>query len=94
MTRKGMGCFLIGATGDGITVKGDALLGSVSDDPYDVRTFVRVINPPSFPAHVGTELISTSGHTLLERGYFADPGETTRGVNEAGLAFTCAMVFE
>ncbi|MEM9656872.1 MAG: hypothetical protein AAF961_00790 [Planctomycetota bacterium] len=91
---RGMGCFLIGATGEGVTVTGEALLGSVSDDPYDVRTFVRVVNPRQLPAHVGTELISTSEHTLGERGYFASAGQASRGVNENGLAFTSALVFE
>jgi Acyl-coenzyme A:6-aminopenicillanic acid acyl-transferase len=84
-----MGCFLIGVTGEG-----GALLGGVSDDPYDVRTFVRRVAPEGGLAHVGTELISTTERTLTERGYFARPGETTRGVNGAGLAFTCAMVIE
>lgn len=93
-TRRGMGCFLIGATGDGVTKTGEALIGSVSDDPYDVRTFVRVVNPENAQSHIGTELISTSEHTLSERGYFASTGETTRGVNQSGLSFTCAMVFE
>lgn len=88
------GCFLIGATGLGVTVRGEALLGSVSDDPYDVRTFLRAVAPPGKLAHVGTELFSTTEHTLSERGYFARPGETTRGINAAGLAFTCAMVIE
>jgi len=89
-----MPCFLIGATGDGLTRRKDALLGSVSDDPYDVRTFLRLVRPKEALAHIGTELVSTSEHTLLQRGYFARPGETTRGINEAGLAFTCALVIE
>lgn len=83
-------CFLIG----GYTVEGDVLLGSVSDDPYDVRTFLRRVVPERGLSHIGTELISMSSHTLTERGYFANPGETTRGVNEAGVAFTCAMILE
>lgn len=97
MTRSSsgwMGCFLIGATGEGVTETGDALLGGVSDDPYDVRTFVRIVNPAGAQPHVGTELVSVSDQTLLERGYFASAGETTRGVNQAGLAFTCAAIFE
>jgi hypothetical protein len=94
MTRCATGCFLIGVTGVGITANGEALIGSVSDDPYDIRTFLRLVKPARVQAHVGTELISTTEHTLVERGYFAHPGETTRGVNENGLAFTCAMVFE
>lgn len=87
-------CFLIGVTGPGWTNDGNALLGSVSDDPYDIRTFLKMVRPPQGIDYIGTELISTTEHTLTERGYFARPGETTRGINEAGLAFTCAMVIE
>lgn len=91
---KPSACFLLGLTGKGYTVDEKALLGSVSDDPYDVRTFLRVIHNPTGLDHIGTELISTTEHTLSERGYFAKLGETTRGVNAAGLAFTCAMIIE
>jgi hypothetical protein len=94
MKHMALGCFLIGVTGPGISASGEALIGSVSDDPYDIRTFLRQVTPAGFQAHLGTELISTTEHTLTERGYFAHPGETTRGLNEHGLAFTCAMVFE
>jgi len=89
-----MGCFLIGVTGSGFSRQGNPLLGSVSDDPYDVRTFMKLVRPHGRLQHIGTELISTTEHSLTERGYFARPGETTRGLNEAGLAFTCAMVIE
>jgi hypothetical protein len=89
------GCVLIGATGDGVTVDGKALIGSVSDDPYDIRTVVRTITPgDGSHAHIGTELVSLTDETLLERGYLCSPHETTRGVNEAGVAFTMAAVFE
>lgn len=94
MIPVSMGCFLIGVTGPGISKDGDALIGSVSDDPYDIRTFLRAVKPADSQPHIGTELFSTTEHTLVERGYFAKPGETTRGVNESGLAFTCAMVIE
>jgi Acyl-coenzyme A:6-aminopenicillanic acid acyl-transferase len=87
-------CFLIGATGKGFSKNGDALLGSVSDDPYDVRTFMKRVKPSGCLAHLGTELISTTTKTLKDRGYFANSGETTRGINEAGLAFTCALIIE
>jgi hypothetical protein len=89
-----LGCFLIGATGIGNTIGGNAFIGSVSDDPYDIRTFLQVVSPEKGYSHIGTELVSTSMHTLSERGYFAKLGETTRGLNQAGLAFTCAMVIE
>lgn len=88
------GCFLIGVTGPGFTASTEALIGSVSDDPYDIRTFLRLVKSDGERAHIGTELVSTTEHTLIERGYFAHPGETTRGINASGLAFTCAMVFE
>ena len=84
----------MGVTGPGITANGEALIGSASDDPYDVRTFLRQVKSAGSQAHMGTELVSTTENTLVERGYFAHPGETTRGINESGLAFTCAMVFE
>ena len=94
MSHQNVGCFLIGVTGPGFSIRGDALLGSVSDDPYDVRTFLKAVYPENSLSHIGTELISTTEHTLTDRGYFARPGETTRGINESGLAFTCAMVLE
>ncbi len=94
MANRSMGCFLMGATGPGVTASGEALIGSVSDDPYDVRTFLRLAAPLGSQAHIGTELVSTTERTLVERGYFVEPGETTRGITESGLAFTCAMVFE
>lgn len=85
-----MGCFLIGSTGQGTK---EAILGSVSDNPYDIRTFLKFVKEDKF-SHIGTELISTTEHTLKQRGYFAKAQETTRGVNEKGLAFTCAIVTE
>jgi len=93
-TSKKSGCFLIGVTGKGWTRGEKSFVGSVSDDPYDIRTFLKRVNDPAVMDHVGTELISTTEHTLTERGYFALPGETTRGLNAAGLGFTCAMVIE
>lgn len=85
---------MIGVTGPGFTKNGEALIGSVSDDPYDVRTFMKSVTTSHSLAHIGTELVSTTEHTLEERGYFARLGETTRGINESGVAFTCAMVIE
>jgi len=89
-----MGCFLIGVTGKEYTTSGEALLGSVSDDPYDVRTFVRSHHPQGRLSHVGTELVTTRPPSFAERGYFCQDGDTSRGVNSAGLAFTCAILFE
>lgn len=89
-----MGCFLIGVTGKTYTKDGKALLGSVSDDPYDVRTFVRSLHPKDHIAHVGTELVATRPPSFAERGYFCGEGDTSRGVNSAGLAFTSAVLFD
>ncbi|MCF7852184.1 MAG: C45 family peptidase [Simkaniaceae bacterium] len=89
-----MGCFLIGVTGNAYTVNGEALLGSVSDDPYDVRTFVRIMRPRVGFTHVGTELAVTRPPSFADRGYFCQEGDTSRGVNAAGLSFTCAILFE
>lgn len=89
-----MACFLIGVTGKTYTTNGEALLGSVSDDPYDIRTFVRSLHPLNRIAHVGTELVATRPPSFEERGYFCKKGDTSRGINSAGLAFTCAMLFE
>jgi len=85
-------CFLIGVTGKEWTKTGNAYIGSVSDDPYDIRTFLKKVHYKNDVDHIGTELISTTEHTLSERGYFARPGETTRGLNSSGLGFTCALV--
>jgi len=84
MSKFSVGCFLVGVTGN-FTKSSEALLGSVSDDPYDVRTFMKVVNSEDKLTYVGTELISTSEHTSKERGYFARLGEITRGVNETGF---------
>ena len=64
MAYGSMGCFLMGVTGPGVSVNGEALIGSVSDDPYDVRTFLRQVRPAGSQAHIGTELVSTTEHTL------------------------------
>ena len=89
-----LGCFLIGATGNLYTSDGEALLGSISDNPYDVRTFVRSVYPEGGLAHIGTELAVTRPPSFAERGYFCREGDTTRGVNVAGLSFTSALLFE
>eukprot|EP00928_Gymnodinium_smaydae_P061558 TRINITY_DN45604_c0_g1_i1.p1 TRINITY_DN45604_c0_g1~~TRINITY_DN45604_c0_g1_i1.p1 ORF type:complete len:386 (-),score=34.96 TRINITY_DN45604_c0_g1_i1:321-1430(-) len=102
-------CFLVGATGPGVTSSGEAILGSVSDDPYLFRTFVRVQQPkPSEQkaerphlCHLGTELCyATRGPGVpawiedLPPPFEVQPGQPSRGVNAAGLAFTCALAIE
>mmetsp|Transcript_13403 Transcript_13403/g.27905 ORF Transcript_13403/g.27905 Transcript_13403/m.27905 type:complete len:346 (-) Transcript_13403:177-1214(-) len=87
-------CFLIGATGLGVTASGEALLGCVSDDPYLFRTFVRMVQPPAGHAHVGTELAYATDCSDLEPPFKVEPGEPSRGVNSAGLAFVVALAVE
>jgi len=95
-------CFLIGATGPGVTRSGEALLGSVSDDPYLFRTFVKADMGGRQP-YVGTELryipastevTGLSGQEDLPPPFQWEPGQPGRGVNAAGLAFTVALVVE
>lgn len=94
-------CFLIGATGPGITTTGEALLGCVSDDPYLFRTFVRVVQPapkdenaPMPHAHVGMELVYATDRADLEPPFKVEPGEASRGINSEGLAFVIALAVE
>mmetsp|Transcript_141785 Transcript_141785/g.395324 ORF Transcript_141785/g.395324 Transcript_141785/m.395324 type:complete len:374 (+) Transcript_141785:70-1191(+) len=97
-------CFLIGATGPGVTSTGEALLGGVSDDPYLFRTFVRVVLPAkaSSFAHIGSELqyVKAAYPQLacsiegLPPPFEVEPGQPSRGINAAGLAFTCALAVE
>ena len=90
-------CFLMGATGFGVTSTGEALIGGVSDDPYLFRTFVRVVQNQNTLAHIGTELRyvddSPACHNHLPP-FEVEVGQPSRGVNAAGLAFTCALVIE
>uniref|UniRef100_A0A7S3V0B2 Uncharacterized protein n=1 Tax=Aplanochytrium stocchinoi TaxID=215587 RepID=A0A7S3V0B2_9STRA len=94
-------CFLIGATGPGVTSTGEALIGGVSDDPYNFRTFVRYIgqdfnNESSrFQAHIGTELRYIDSVTEDTPPPFeVEKNQPSRGINSAGLAFTCALAVE
>ena len=64
--------------------------GSVSDDPYLFRTFVRVVQPSGGYGHVGTELVYATAEDL-EPPFRVEPGQTTRGVNVAGLSFVIAL---
>lgn len=95
-------CFLIGATGPGVTTTGEAIIGGVSDDPYLFRTFVRAVAPAEAAyAHLGTELRYVTEHPQLAASaeglpppFEVEPGQPSRGVNAAGLAFTCALAIE
>ncbi len=69
------------------------LLGSVSDDPYDIRTRV-VVSREGPHAYVATELQPVAGVGMQSRGYVVAEGERGRGVNDAGFALTWAFVRE
>lgn len=95
-------CFLIGATGPGVTSSGEALLGSVSDDPYLFRSFLTA-NLGSCQPYIGAELRyvpATSeitgmyGQENLPSPFHWEQGQPGRGVNAAGLAFTVALAIE
>lgn len=91
----GLGCFLVGATG-ALTADGQALLGSVTDTPYDVRLVLGEERPADGHAYLGAAFVAAGERSLRERGLVAVEveGRTCRGVNEAGLALTEAGVFE
>ena len=90
-------CFLFGATGLGVTVTGEALIGGVSDDPYLFRTFVRAVQAWDGFGHIGTELRYVDSNEAAGNRpppFEVEPGQPTRGVNSAGLAFTAALAVE
>lgn len=96
-----MPCFLIGATGTGVTSTGEAFVAGVSDDPYLFRTFVRAVLPSSESkelAHIGTELrYDTKAYPPAKKlppPFEWAKGQPSRGTNAAGLAFTCALAVE
>mmetsp|Transcript_35964 Transcript_35964/g.58012 ORF Transcript_35964/g.58012 Transcript_35964/m.58012 type:complete len:351 (-) Transcript_35964:302-1354(-) len=85
-------CFLVGATGGGVTSSGEALLGGVSDDPYLFRTFVQAALGPA--GHIATELRYVRTAEDLPPPFEWEPGQPGRCVNAAGLAFTVALAVE
>eukprot|EP00931_Biecheleriopsis_adriatica_P118230 TRINITY_DN93677_c0_g1_i1.p1 TRINITY_DN93677_c0_g1~~TRINITY_DN93677_c0_g1_i1.p1 ORF type:complete len:357 (-),score=54.98 TRINITY_DN93677_c0_g1_i1:192-1262(-) len=95
-------CFLIGATGPGVTSSGEAFLGSVSDDPYLFRSFLTA-NLGSCQPFIGAELryvpakraiTGIDGQEDLPPPFHWEQGQPGRGVNAAGLAFTVALAIE
>jgi len=88
-------CFLIGATGPGVTKTGEAIIGGVSDDPYNFRTFVRSSSPKGAAyCHIGTEMCYVEQNLGIPPPFKIEKGQPSRGINEAGLAFTCALAIE
>jgi acyl-CoA:6-aminopenicillanic acid acyl transferase len=87
-------CTNIGATGDAVAPAGRAYIGSVSDDPYDIRTQLVVRRPAGGHAFVGTHLSPLPGSASAQAYSEAVSGAPTRGLNEAGLAFTWTLALE
>lgn len=87
-------CTNIGAAGRSVATSGHLFIGSVSDDPYDIRTRVIVRRPKDGYAYVGTDLVPLSADVSAKEYSSSVSGAPTRGLNEKGLAFTWALAFE
>jgi hypothetical protein len=87
-------CTNIGLTGSSAEPFGKVLIGSVSDDPYDIRTRLVVERSPRCYAFIGTELKALSDDVSMP-GYNASvAGFPTRALNEKGLAYTWTFAHE
>jgi hypothetical protein len=87
-------CTNIGATGEAAAPAGRAYIGSVSDDPYDIRTKVVVRRPAGGHAYVGTHLQPLAAAASAQAYSDSVSGAPTRGLNQAGLAFTWTLAVE
>ena len=87
-------CTNIGATGVSVGEGNKVYIGSVSDDPYDIRTRVIVRRPQGGYAYAGTDLTALSAAGSAAEYSASVCGAPTRGLNEKGLAFTWALVYE
>jgi acyl-CoA:6-aminopenicillanic acid acyl transferase len=87
-------CTNIGATGRTVGGRGKVYIGSVSDDPYDIRTRVIVRRPKGGYGYVGTDLRPLGAAGSAAEYSASVSGAPTRGLNEKGLAFTWALAFE
>jgi hypothetical protein len=86
-------CTNIGAAGDAVVPEGRVYIGSVSDDPYDIRTKLILRRPPGGHAFIGTHLAPLAAASA--QGYSDSvSGAPTRGLNEQGLAFTWTLALE
>lgn len=88
------GCTNVAVVGASLPRDRQWLVGSVSDDPYDIRTRVIVDKQPGGLKYVATELQPISDVGMAERGYVVNEEERARGVNEAGFGFTWAFAQE
>jgi len=87
-------CTNIGATGITVGERSGVYIGSVSDDPYDIRTRVIVRRPTGSYGYVGTDLMTLRASSSAASYSASVCGAPTRGLNEKGLAFTWALVYE
>jgi len=92
--REAMACVNVGATGRAARPRGKAYLGSVSDDPYDIRTHLLVWRPADGYSFIGTELIALNAASSDPNYIEMVNGGPTRGINERGLAFTWTLAGE
>ena len=86
-------CTNIGAAGDAVVPEGRVYIGSVSDDPYDIRTKLILRRPLGGHAFIGTHLAPLAAASAQS---YSDSvsGAPTRGLNEQGLAFTWTLALE
>ncbi len=87
-------CTNIGATGASVLGGSKVYFGSVSDDPYDIRTRVIVEREAGGYAFVGTDLVPLEADGSAADYRDSVSGAPTRGLNEKGLGFTWALAFE
>jgi hypothetical protein len=87
-------CTNVAAAGRSVRDPGKVFIGSVSDDPYDIRTRVIVERGRDGYAYVGTDLAPLSTAASAAEYARTTSGAPTRGLNERGLAFTWAYTWE
>lgn len=87
-------CTNIGATGRAVAALRKVFIGGVSDDPYDIRTKVIVHQPADGYAFIGTHLAPLASSASDQAYSDSVSGAPTRGLNEAGLAFTWTLALE
>jgi hypothetical protein len=87
-------CTNVGFTGVAVGEGSKVSIGSVSDDPYDIRTRVIVRRPRGGYGYVGTDLMVLSAASSAAEYSASVCGAPTRALNEEGLAFTWALAYE
>jgi len=87
-------CVNVGATGRSVLPPGRTYIGSVSDDPYDIRTRVVVTRRPGAFSFVGTDLVSVDPSVSDPEYMTMVRGAPSRGINEEGLSFTWTLALE